>query len=35
MEPLIVMIHDMAVKISEKSYRHYSPFLLTAFLFIL
>lgn len=36
MEPLIVMIHDMAREnIGEESYRRYSPFLLTAFLFIL
>lgn len=36
MEPLVVMVHDMAREnIGEESYRRYSPFLLTAFLFIL
>ena len=36
MEPLILMIHDMVREnIGEESYRRYSPFLLTAFLFIL
>lgn len=36
MEPLIMMIHDMAREnIGEDDYRRYSPYLLTAFLFIL
>lgn len=36
MEPLVVMINDMAREnIGEADYRRYSPFLLTAFLFIL
>ena len=36
MEPLIMMIHDMAKEnIGEKDYRRYSPYLITAFLFIL
>ena len=36
MEPLIMMIHNMAREnIGEEDYRRYSPYLLTAFLFIL
>lgn len=36
MEPLVMMIHDMAREnIGEADYRRYSPYLLTAFLFIL
>ena len=36
MEPLIMMVHDMAKEnIGEEDYRRYSPFLLTVFLFIL
>ena len=36
MEPLIMMVHDMAREnIGEEDYRRYSPYLLTAFLFIL
>ena len=36
MEPLIMMVHDMAREnIGEEDYRRYSPFLLTVFLFIL
>ena len=36
MEPLIMMIHDMAREnIGEDDFRRYSPYLLTAFLFIL
>lgn len=36
MEPLITMVHDMArTNIGEKDFRRYSPFLLTAFMFIL
>ena len=36
MEPLVMMIHEMAREnIGEADYRRYSPFLLTAFMFIL
>ena len=36
MEPLVMMIHDMArANIGEKDYRKYSPYLCMAFLFIL
>ena len=36
MEPLVMMIHDMAREnIGEKDYRKYSPYLCVAFLFIL
>ena len=36
MEPLVVMIHDMAREnIGEKDFRRYSPYLCTVFLFIL
>lgn len=36
MEPLVVLVHDMAKdNIGEADYRRYSPYLLTAFLFIL
>lgn len=35
MEPLIVMVHDMAKDNIGEDWRRYSPYLLTAFLFIL
>jgi len=36
MEPLILMVHNMAKEnIGEEDYRKYSPYLITAFLFIL
>ena len=36
MEPLVMMVHDMAREnIGEKDFRRYSPYLCTAFLFIL
>ena len=36
MEPLVMMVHDMAREnIGERDFRRYSPFLLTVFLFIL
>ena len=35
LEPLIVMVHDMAKDNIGEDWRRYSPFLLTAFLFIL
>ena len=36
MEPLVMMIHDMArTNIGEEDYRKYSPYLIMAFLFIL
>ena len=35
MEPLIMMVHDMAKENIGEDYRRYSPYLLTAFLFIL
>ena len=35
MEPLIMMIHDMAKENIGPDYRRYSPYLVTAFLFIL
>ena len=35
MEPLIMMIHDMARENIGEDYKRYSPYLLTAFLFIL
>ena len=36
MEPLVMMVHNMAREnIGEEDYRRYSPFLITAFLFIL